>query len=64
MSVIDKLFRFDELRVQLKVAEAAGMELARENGDLRIENIMLRRKVEQLTKDAHAERLRGEGEDR
>ena len=62
MSVIDKLFKWDELRVQLKAAEEAGMELARENGDLRIENMLLRREIERLTKDAHAGRLRGEGE--
>lgn len=62
MSVIDKLLRWDELRVQLKAAEEAGMELARENGDLRIENMMLRREVERMKDDAHAERLREEGE--
>ena len=57
-------FGSDELpdRILGKAAEEAGMELARENGDLRVENMMLRSEIEQLTNDAHAERLRGEGE--
>lgn len=62
MKLIDKLLRWDELRVQLKAAEEAGMELARENCDLRVENMILRREVERMNDNAHAERLRGEGE--
>lgn len=52
MKLIDKLLRWDELRVRLKAAEEAGIELAKENGDLRIENIKLRREIEQLRGDA------------
>ena len=52
VKLIDKLLRWDELRVRLKAAEEAGIELAKENGDLRIENIKLRREIEQLRGDA------------
>lgn len=62
MKLFDKLLRWYELRVRLKAAEEAGMELGKENCDLRVENILLRREIEQLTNDEHAERLRGEGE--
>lgn len=46
MKLFDKLLRFDELRVQLKASEEAGIELAKENADLRIENTLLRRSNE------------------
>ena len=52
MKLFDKLLRWDELRVRLKAAEEAGIELAKENGDLRIENIRLRREIERLRGDA------------
>ena len=32
MKLFDKLLRWDELRVRLKAAEEAGIELAKENG--------------------------------
>lgn len=53
MKLFDKLRRRDELRVRLKAAEEIGIELAKENLDLCIENIRLKREIE---------RLRGEGE--
>ena len=52
MKLFDKLLKWDELRIRIKAAEEAGIELAKENGDLLIENIMLKREIE---------RLRGEG---
>lgn len=52
MKLFDKLLRWDELRVRLKAAEEAGIELAKENCDLRIENIRLRREIERLRGDA------------
>jgi len=52
VKLIDKLLRWDELRIRLKAAEEAGIELAKENGDLRIENIMLKREIERLRGDA------------
>lgn len=52
MKLIDKLLRWNELLVRLKAAEEAGVELAKENGDLRIENIRLRREIERLRGDA------------
>ena len=51
MKLIDKLLRWDELRVRLKAAEEAGIELAKENVDLRVENIKLRREIERLRGD-------------
>lgn len=52
MKLIDKLLRWDELRIRLKAAEEAGIDLAKENGDLRVENIKLRREIERLRDDA------------
>ena len=52
MTVVDKLLKWDELRVQLKAAVAAGKELACENADLRIANEMLRRENERLRDSA------------
>jgi len=52
MKLFDKLLRWDELRVRLKAAEEAGIELAKENADLRVENIKLRREIERLGGDA------------
>ena len=52
MKLIDKLLRWDELRVRLKAAEEAGIEIAKENADLRVENIRLRREIEWLRGDA------------
>ena len=52
MKLIDKLLKCDELRTRLKAAEEAGIELAKENADLRVENIKLRREIEQLRGDS------------
>ena len=52
MKLFDKLLKWDELRVRLRAAEKVGIELAKENADLRIENIRLKREIQ---------RLRGEG---
>lgn len=52
MKLIDKLLRWDELRIRLKAAEEAGIDLAKENGDLRVENIKLKREIERLKGDA------------
>jgi regulator of replication initiation timing len=52
MKLLDKLLRWNELRVQLKAAERVGMELASENADLRIENALLRREIERLEDNA------------
>lgn len=51
MKLIDKLLRWDELRTRLKAAEEAGIEIAKENGDLRVENIKLKREIERLRSD-------------
>jgi cell division protein FtsB len=51
VKLIDKLLKWDKLRVRLKAAEEAGIELAKENGDLRIENIRLKREIERLRGD-------------
>ena len=48
MSIIDKLIKWDELRVSLEAAERAGLELANENADLRIENELLKRELKAL----------------
>lgn len=48
MSVIDKLLKWDELRVRLEAAEQAGIEIAKENADLRIENELLKRELAAL----------------
>ena len=48
MKLLDNLFRCAELRVRLKAAEEAGIELAKENGDLRVENMKLRCEIERL----------------
>ena len=52
MKLIDKLLKWDELHIRLKAAEEAGIELAKENADLRVENIKLRREIEQLRGDS------------
>ncbi len=52
MKLIDKLLMWDELRTRLKAAEEAGIEIAKENCDLRIENIRLKREIERLRGDA------------
>ena len=52
MKLFDKLLRWNELHTRLKVAEEAGIEIAKENGDLRVENIKLRREIEQLRSEA------------
>ena len=52
MKLFDKLLRWNELHTQLKAAEEAGIEIAKENGDLRVENIKLRREIERLRNDA------------
>lgn len=52
MKLIDKLLRWDELRIRLKAAEEAGIELAKENGNLLIENIKLKCEIERLKGDA------------
>ena len=52
VKLIDKLLKWDELHIRLKAAEEAGIELAKENGDLRVENIRLRREIEWLRGDA------------
>lgn len=54
MKLFNKLLERDNLRVLLTAATKAGMELAKENSDLRVENIRLRREIE---------RLRGESDD-
>ena len=48
MSIIDKLLKWDELRVRLEAAERAGLEIAKENADLRIENELLKRELAAL----------------
>lgn len=49
MNLIDKLLlKCDELRTRLKAAEEAGIVLANENIDLRIENEMLRQEIKGL----------------
>lgn len=48
MNLIDKLLKWDELRIRLKAAEEAGIELANENMELVIENISLRREIKNL----------------
>lgn len=62
MGIIDKLLKRDELWVRLKAAEEAGMEIARENGDLRIENIRLKREIERLRGEGVGERTKTEQE--
>ena len=52
MSIVDKLIEWDELRVQLEAANRAGMELAEENADLRIENGSLKRELAEAEKRA------------
>lgn len=51
MKLLDKLLKWDELRVRLRAAEEAGIELAEENADLRIENIRLKCEIERLRGD-------------
>ena len=48
MKLFDKLLRWNELHTLLKASEEAGIEIAKENGDLRVENIKLRREIERL----------------
>lgn len=48
MKLFDKLLRWNELHTQLKVAKEAGIEIAKENGDLRVENAELREQVARL----------------
>lgn len=55
MKLFDKLLKWDELRIRIKAAEEAGIELAKENGDLRIENIMLKREIERLREEGDTE---------
>lgn len=52
MKLFDKLLRWNELHTLLKASEEAGIEIAKENGDLRVENIKLRREIERLRGDA------------
>ena len=48
MSIIDKLIKWDELRVRLEAAERVGFEIAKENADLRVENELLKRELAAL----------------
>lgn len=48
MKLLDKLIRWDELRVELEAANRAGIELARKNADLYAENIALKKDLEKL----------------
>jgi cell division protein FtsB len=48
MNWLDKVLMWDELHMRLKAAEEAGIELAKENADLRIENAMLRQEIKGL----------------
>jgi len=53
MKLFDKLLRWNELHAQLKAAEEAGIEIAKENGDLRVENAKLRNEVDNLLDFEH-----------
>ena len=48
MKLFDKLLRWNELHTLLKAAEEAGIEIAKENGDLRVENAKLRELLAEL----------------
>ena len=55
MKLFDKLLRWGELRTRLKAAEEAGIEIAKENGDLRVENAKLRELVRDMWSDGMCE---------
>lgn len=55
MNIIDKMLRWPELHMRLRVAEQACESLAERNGDLSRKNFELRIENERLRSELHGE---------